>query len=42
MDIWVLHHDHRHCIYVMMDLPLVTVAGVLVWGVLSQGGYQAM
>jgi len=25
----------------MMALPLVTVAGVLVWRVLSRGGYQA-
>ena len=41
MDMWVLYRDHR-LIYVMVDLLIVTVACVLVWRVLSQGGYQAM
>jgi len=40
MDIWVLYRDHGYWIYVMMDLRLV--AGVLVWRVLSHGGYWAM
>ena len=42
MNICVLYRDHRYWMYVMLDLPLDTVAGVLVWRVLSQGGYRFM
>ena len=31
-----------YCIYWMVGLPLVDVVSVMVWGVLSQGGYRVV
>ena len=36
MNMWA------HSIYFMIDLSLVDVASVLVWCVLSRGGYRVM